>query len=169
MEQLNSTVLLMLGSNSLDASVAMQTALTQIDSKLKVKRIGSIWKSEAWGFDGPEFLNQIVEVFWQEPMDKLLQLLLNIEKDLGRIRLKEQKRYENRRMDIDILMWSSGRYNSECLEVPHPRMHLRRFVLVPLVEFWGDWLHPVQKLSINELLMACHDEKLVHLFQTTEN
>lgn len=169
MEVEENRVLLMLGSNTKDASVAMSEAIALLKMECQMCLVGSQWISEAWGFAGPAFLNQVVEVEWEYPLDDLLKLVLRVEKQLGRIRNPNATTYENRRMDIDLILWSGGTYQSEFLEVPHPRMHMRRFVMKPLAEHWGHWVHPVQNLSVQQLLAQCGDENLVHLFQTTEN
>ena len=162
-EHCQNRALLLLGSNAEDAEGALGEACRLLAEVADVLEMGSLWRTAAWGFEGPDFLNQVVEVCWHEGLDRLMEHGLAIETRMGRVRNPAASTYENRRMDIDILLWSEGEYQSDLLIVPHPRMHLRRFVLQPLAEKWGNWFHPIQNLSVQELLARCGDENLVHL------
>ncbi|RYG41818.1 MAG: 2-amino-4-hydroxy-6-hydroxymethyldihydropteridine diphosphokinase, partial [Chitinophagaceae bacterium] len=86
---------------------------------------------------------------------ELLNALLTIEKNLGRIR---EKRFGPRIIDIDILLYNNDIIHATSLDIPHPRMHLRRFVLAPLAEIAGEIIHPVLRKTIDELLLECPDE-----------
>ncbi|MEY2999450.1 MAG: 2-amino-4-hydroxy-6-hydroxymethyldihydropteridine diphosphokinase [Bacteroidota bacterium] len=162
-------VLLMLGSNAWDAPQALAEAQEVLNERVQIIRAGSIWQTPAWGFEGPDFLNQVLEAHWEEPLEALMAWALEVEKRLGRVRNPSATTYENRRMDIDLILWSGGEYRVDSVVVPHPRMEIRRFVLHPLAEHWGEWQHPIQKCTVSELLTRCSDENLIHLHQTTEN
>ncbi len=162
-------VLLMLGSNAEDASDALVEAQEALVEQVDIRLRGSVWRTPAWGFEGPDFLNQVLEVYWEDSLNELMDHALGVEMRLGRVRNPAAIAYENRRMDIDLILWSGGQYQSDTVIVPHPHMEIRRFVLHPLVEHWGDWVHPVQNCSISELLARCCDENLIHLQQTIEN
>lgn len=88
-------------------------------------------------------------------MKDLLKVNLQIEKDLGRVRNGDK--YSSRTMDIDILFYDNDCINQDDLIVPHPRLHLRRFVLEPLNEIVPNFIHPVFNKSISELLNECED------------
>ena len=161
--------ILLLGSNSSDAGVALQEAMAMLGEEMHLERKGSIWQTAAWGFEGPDFLNQAVEVRWALALDNLMERCLAVERAMGRLRNPQAQGYENRRMDIDIILWSKGEYQSDSVIVPHPRMEFRRFVLQPLAEHWGNWNHPTLNMTVAELLDRCSDENLIHLQQTIEN
>lgn len=162
-EQCQNRALLLLGSNAEDATEALKQARTLLAEATAVVKEGSLWRTSAWGFEGPDFINQVVEVCWEGPLEALMTFALEAEQRMGRVRNPSATTYENRRIDIDLILWSGGEYQSDLLTVPHPRMHLRRFVLEPLAEKWGNWFHPIQNLSVQELLARCGDENLVHL------
>lgn len=84
-----------------------------------------------------------------------MQGLLAVEQELGRERLAEG--YADRLIDIDILSIDAMVQQSALLELPHPRMHLRRFTLLPLQEVHPDWIHPSLGLSVTALLEVCPD------------
>ena len=162
-EHCQNRALLLLGSNAEDALMALAEACDHLAQATAVLKEGSLWRTAAWGFQGPDFINQVVEVCWEGPLEALMTVALEVEQRMGRVRNPSATTYENRRIDIDLILWSGGEYRSDLLTVPHPRMHLRRFVLQPLAEYWGNWFHPIQNLSVQELLARCGDENLVHL------
>jgi 2-amino-4-hydroxy-6-hydroxymethyldihydropteridine diphosphokinase len=102
------------------------------------------------------------------PMD-LLQQLLVIEMELGRVRHPEIQGYSSRTADLDLLYYGSRVIQTEKLTIPHPRLHLRRFALVPLCEVAPDFKHPVFKLTQKELLEQCTDDCLVREMLLEEN
>tara|TARA_B110000008_G_scaffold72488_1_gene73586 strand:- start:841 stop:1380 length:540 start_codon:yes stop_codon:yes gene_type:complete len=164
----NNRVLILLGSNSPDPLFAIDSAISKIIRYAKIHKTGSLFSSKSWGFTGRDFLNQMIEVEWQDSLSELMITLLKIEEKLGRIRNTKSNNYENRIIDIDIILWSGGQYVSDNLKVPHPRMNERLFVLVPLCEYWADWIHPIEKTSMDSLLASCSDENLVHLYNINE-
>ena len=161
-------VLISLGSNSPDPLLAINNAISTIILHAKIHKKGSLFSSKSWGFNGRDFLNQMIEVEWQDSLSILMTTLLKIEEKLGRTRNANSNNYENRIIDIDIILWSGGEYVSKNLEVPHPRMNERLFVLAPLCEYWADWIHPIEKTSMDSLLATCSDENLVHLYKSNE-
>jgi len=116
----------------------------------------SLYKSVPWGFESNHlFLNQTLEISTILHPFGLLSTLLDIEKALGRHRTKSG--YQSRMIDIDILFYENLVINQEGLEIPHPRMHLRRFTLLPLAEIAPHFVHPVLNSSVKDLLGACPD------------
>ena len=91
----------------------------------------------------------------------LLQQLLDIEKELGRVRRPEIQGYTSRTADLDLLYYGSRVIQTETLTVPHPRLHLRRFALVPLCEVAPDFKHPISKMTQEKLLEQCPDDGIV--------
>lgn len=84
---------------------------------------------------------------------------------MGRIRSLNEV-YEPRTIDIDILFYNQEVIDNELLKVPHPRLHLRKFVLIPLNEICSNYLHPLLKTTIFNLLSHCEDESEVKLFKS---
>jgi 2-amino-4-hydroxy-6-hydroxymethyldihydropteridine diphosphokinase len=120
----------------------------------------SVYETSPWGFqDDTYFLNQVVAIeTLLSPFD-LLAALLNIESAIGRIRTG--KNYSSRLIDIDILFYGNQVIDQKHLKVPHPRLHERRFALVPLAEIAGELVHPVFSLTINQLVGQCMDQSEV--------
>ena len=113
----------------------------------------SAYTTEPWGFEAEEwFLNELLVVETELEPDKLMDKLLEIEKELGRVRHPEVKGYCSRTVDLDILYYGDRIIETEKVTVPHPRLHLRRFALEPLCEIIPDFLHPIFNLSQTQLL-----------------
>jgi deoxyguanosine kinase len=123
----------------------------------KVTKQSSLYQSQAWGMEGaPDFLNQVIKIETKISAEELLIFLLEIEKKLGRERT-ETTMYQSRLIDIDILFFNKKTIKTEILEIPHPRLHLRKFVLEPLNEIAPNFVHPVLNKSVSELLKLCPD------------
>jgi len=159
-------ILLLLGSNSEDAVKVLAEARGALAERANVARSGSLWRTAAWGFDGPDFVNQVLEMEWLGEPEALLELCLEVERELGRVRDAAGPRYASRRIDIDLLLSSPFRtISGPVLELPHPRMPLRRFVLQPLAEHWGDWVAASSGARVVDLLGQCSDENAVYLLK----
>lgn len=124
----------------------------------------AIYESEPWGFeDDTPFLNQVVEISTELSPALLLEQLLTIETRLGRIRpfdgcgCSVQEGYSSRNIDIDILFYGQKLVFTEQLMIPHPRLHERKFTLVPLHEIAPGFIHPLLKKTISVLLQECRD------------
>jgi 2-amino-4-hydroxy-6-hydroxymethyldihydropteridine diphosphokinase len=97
-----------------------------------------------------KFLNAVVEFDYEDDPTSLLEQLIRIEEGLGRRR--DHKKNVSRTIDIDVLYWGDRRINNERLQLPHPRMHLRKFVLQPLADIRPSLILPGQKKTVSELL-----------------
>ena len=128
----------------------------------EVIQVSAAYESEPWGFDAEEwFLNRVVVVETELAPEALLQQLLDIEKELGRVRHPEIRGYTSRTADLDLLYYGTRIIQTDMLTVPHPRLHLRRFALVPMCEVAPALVHPVFELTQEELLQHCPDDSIV--------
>lgn len=119
-------------------------------------RSSSVYETEPWGFSGENrFLNMVVKMDTELDPAELLNRILEIESAMGRVRY--DKKYVSRIIDIDILFYGSRVSNSGMLKIPHPRLHQRKFVLVPLNEIAPGLIHPVSSLPVSRLLSQCPD------------
>ena len=148
---------LSLGSNQGEKLENLKKAIHLIASEVgAIQKIAAVYKTPSWGFEGDEFLNTCIKVSTYQAPEKLLQTLLAIEKKLGRTR-KGQNEYQNRPIDIDVLLFDDEIIFSKTLTVPHPKMLLRKFVLVPLNEIASTFIHPITKKKIAICLQNCED------------
>ena len=150
-----------IGSNIGDKLKNLEKAIELIHLKIAVvESISSIYKTEAIGFKGEDFLNICISIFSNEIPSYIMQNLLDIEKILGRVRNKKNKP-ESRIIDIDIIFIEDIVINTSLLQVPHPKMQNRKFVLKPLLEIDSKINHPITKESIPEMLRNCKDTSQV--------
>jgi 2-amino-4-hydroxy-6-hydroxymethyldihydropteridine diphosphokinase len=127
------------------------------EERLSIMAQSNIYETQAWGAgNSPDYLNQCIKISTELDAQSLMRLLLNIEKKLGRIRTESKN--QSRTVDIDMLLFNGDIIKTELLEVPHPRLHLRQFVLKPLNEIASGILHPVLHKSVHRLLMDCPDK-----------
>lgn len=152
------TVFIALGSNKGNKFENLQGAIFAIHHKIgTLKRISKVYKSPAVGFQGDDFLNACVLVQTQLKPKKVLKQLLQIETSMGRERTQTQG-YESRTIDLDVLFYEDEVFNSKELELPHPRLHERKFVLLPLHDLDATWKHPILQQTVAELLETSADE-----------
>ncbi len=157
------TVYLSLGSNIYPRSIYLSYALFLIEKTIgKIKAQSSVYLTQAWKMseDAAFFYNLCVELDTELSADMLLQKLLEIEKTLYRVR-SESQQYIARTIDIDILFFNSEIINTQNLKIPHPHIADRNFVLVPLSEIAGQYLHPIKKITLSELAKYCADKNFV--------
>ena len=157
-------VLIGLGSNLGDRVSNIKKAITLIQNQLgDVIAISDLYESASWGYDDHSYLNNaICLVSKLTPLD-LISALLEIELKLGRKRSDSQF-YKARTIDLDILLIEGVVINHHMLEVPHPRMNLRRFVLKPLADIAPDWVHDIEGISVSDLLLKCEDQIDVNFY-----
>ena len=157
------TAYVLFGSNMGDKAQIFDQACLYINIRCgRVVQTSAAYESEPWGFEADEwFLNRVIVVETLLPPEILLQELLAIEKDLGRVRHPEIEGYTSRTADLDLLYYGNRVIHSATLIVPHPRLHLRRFALVPLCEVAPDLVHPVLQMTQTELLQQCPDDAVV--------
>lgn len=156
------TVYLGLGSNLGNRQDNLDMALKLLGQRMQIGKVSSIYDTEAVGpIAQPRFLNLACEVRTRLAPEGLLALAKGIEAKMGR----HGRTGEPRIIDIDILMYGDSVVNAENLEIPHPRMGERQFVMVPLAEIAPDVVHPVTKKKIKEMNKAIREKQGVLKFE----
>lgn len=151
-------VYISLGSNQGDRFKNLQNAIDQIHITVgNIKIISKVYNSPAFGFESDDFYNACILVETEMKPNKLMKELLRIEKSLGRVRTKK-KEYQARIIDLDILLIGNQIVDTKTLQVPHPEMEKRRFVLRPLNNIAPKLEHPKLENTITDLLENCEDE-----------
>ena len=159
-----SHVIISLGSNLGNRVLYLNAAISRMQSEIGcMVAKSSIYESESWGFESKNaFLNQVVSFETELNPEGLLKILLKIEYELGRVRVSEV--YESRTIDLDILFFEDRIIDERALQIPHPRIQERKFILVPLNEILPDFNHPIFQKSIKMLLAECKDKLWVKKF-----
>ena len=143
-----------LGSNLGDRAGNLRTAIAQLGLLGKVTAVSSFHATEPVGYlDQPEFLNAAVLLETPLAPHALLEALLAIERDMGRVRIGVPAKGP-RLIDLDLLLYGGEIVESATLTLPHPAMHERPFVLAPLAEIAPGWKHPILHQTIATLLQA---------------
>jgi 2-amino-4-hydroxy-6-hydroxymethyldihydropteridine diphosphokinase len=156
-------VLLSIGSNigKKKQTILKAFELIKDSNILNNATISSFYETEPVGFkDQPWFLNAAISGYTKLSHNDLINILKTLEQILGR---KPRKRWHEREIDIDILLFGNTLLETKPLTLPHPRMHERKFVLLPASEIAGEIVHPKLGLSIKTLLDNCKDSSEVYL------
>ena len=149
-------VVLLLGTNMGERISNLENAMQEILLELgKIIQSSAIYETAAWGnVDQQNFFNQVVIVSSDLSADELMKKIIRIEEKLGRVR---KIKWEPRIIDIDILFFNDAILNAKNLVIPHPGLHERKFTLIPLAEIIPDYIHPVLKKSMVEILDTLKD------------
>lgn len=150
------TLFLITGGNIGDRKKNLQNAAEFIEQKIgNIIQSSSIYETEAWGNnDQSAFYNQVHIIETKLTAETIMKFILKIEKEMGRIRsIKNAARI----IDIDILFFNDEIINTTNVTIPHQEIQNRRFVLMPLNELSPEFIHPVLKKSMHELLSICND------------
>jgi len=159
-------VYILLGSNIDPKLQYIQDATKKISLRVgEIENTSGIYKSKALGFKSKQlFFNQILKITTSLTVEKVLDICLHIEKELGRIRqVGKKKIMSSRTIDIDIIYFNNDVIDQDNLTVPHPRLHERKFTMLPLCEISPDYVHPIFEKTNEELLARCNDSSDVQM------
>jgi 2-amino-4-hydroxy-6-hydroxymethyldihydropteridine diphosphokinase len=159
-------VYLSLGSNLGEREMYINEALQRISTRAgNITTISRFYESEPWGFESDaSFLNICAALETNSSPFELLNIFQSIEKEIGRVKNLGEG-YTSRIIDIDIVSFGSQIVDTEPLQIPHPQMEKRKFVLLPLAEIAPDFTHPKTTKSIQQILAACNDETTVSIYE----
>ena len=162
---MNKLVYLGLGSNLGDRKGAIERAIEKMaEQGIRVVRRSSLFETEPMELrDQPWFLNLVVEAETELFPRQLLNKILAIERELGR---RRRERNGPREIDIDVLLYGKSVVRIDALEIPHPRMQDRRFVLAPLIELAPEMRHPVVKKTFRQLLETLEGQRVVQVAES---
>ena len=159
-------VYIAIGSNLGNKKENYLEALARIARLAKTRLIkeSSVYESEPLGDSKEWYVNGVIEIETEFRPEMLLKKLKNIERAMGR--KKVRKRWGARIIDLDILLYDTAVLNKKNLKIPHPEIQTRKFVLVPLSEIAPQVIHPLLQATISELLVTLKDDKRVSLFRS---
>ena len=158
-----SKVYLSIGSNKGNRYRLINEAMEMIEKKIgKILVQSSFYESKSWGFKSNNFYNICLTVNSIKSPKSILSSIIEIEMKMGREKSPALKstEYSDRTIDIDILFYDDIVFNSDKLNIPHPKIELRNFVLIPLKEIEPNYIHPVLKKSIENLVLESKDNEL---------
>lgn len=162
--EIENKILLSIGTNYGDRELNIENAIDNLISSgaIETATIASIYETEPHGItEQAWFLNTALIGTTNLSPHEFLQISKSIEYSVGRT---QRKRWHEREIDIDIIFYNDLIINDKFLNIPHPRLEKRRFVLVPCVEIAPDYLHPLTKLTLKQLLNECSDTSIVRFY-----
>jgi deoxyguanosine kinase len=162
-------VVLSLGSNLGDRLDNIRGCISMIHHKAgTVIKVSRLYETPAWGFDAEPFYNCALTLHTTRSAEEVLAKILAIEKELGRERTAGEG-YQSRIIDIDLIAFNEEIIEAEHLTVPHPQMHERLFVLLPMRDLNLDWRHPILQKHLADLLRLSEDKSLCKVVQKLDN
>jgi 2-amino-4-hydroxy-6-hydroxymethyldihydropteridine diphosphokinase len=157
-------VFLGLGSNSGNRIANVVSAAEMIHKNVgKIAKKSKLYETQPWGNTAQDnFINQVLMINTTlDPRDLLMELT-KIERALGR---EKKEKWGPRTIDVDILFYGKRVVRDKGLEIPHPELHKRAFVLAPMMEIAAEWEHPLLKKTIDVLYMDCGDDSEVVMLE----
>lgn len=155
-------VVLSLGGNKGDREKLLFRAIESLNDHFQLLKVSKIYETSAWGGVAKgDFLNQIAVISTELQPENVLEIIQEIEIDLGRTR---EEPWGDRTMDIDILYFGDSVIHSDRLNIPHPYIDERKFVLIPLAELLPEKIHPITEKNSIEMLADCKDRNEVEVW-----
>tara|TARA_B100000902_G_scaffold302663_1_gene290688 strand:+ start:38015 stop:38503 length:489 start_codon:yes stop_codon:yes gene_type:complete len=157
-------IYIQIGSNIGDRYQNINKSIYLIEKMIgPISNCSSIYESSAWGLESQSpFLNCVIKIDSKLSPEETLKKSQMIEKKIGRVKtIKWGKRI----IDVDILFYNNDIIKNKNLIIPHPYIHKRKFVLIPLKEIANDLIHPIKNKNIEELYNDCNDEGNVELYE----
>lgn len=150
------TAYLLIGSNKGDRKAFLAQAVEKIHRMIgRVGEKSRLYETQAWGVTNQsDFLNQALAVETSLSPQKVLEQILKIENEMGRVRTEK---WAERTIDIDILLYDNFVVKEPNLVIPHPELPKRNFALIPLMDIAGEVEHPVLHQTIEDMYMDCED------------
>ncbi|PKB16116.1 2-amino-4-hydroxy-6-hydroxymethyldihydropteridine diphosphokinase [Flavobacterium sp. 5] len=167
--ELQHQVILSLGSNQGNRLTNIELCLELIHQEIgTIIKVSNLYETPSWGFESEAFYNCALVLHTTKTSEQILEEVLIVEKKLGRIR-NENAGYQSRIIDIDLIAFDSEIIDVEHLQVPHPLMQNRKFVLLPFQDLNLDWVHPILKKTIPELIQITTDDSSCEVVQELIN
>jgi 2-amino-4-hydroxy-6-hydroxymethyldihydropteridine diphosphokinase len=150
-------VILSIGSNQGNRLATIEACIELIHKEVAVVvKVSKIYETPAWGFESEPFYNAAILIHTSKSAQKILKQVLKVEKTLGRVRSKDSG-YLARIIDVDIIAFDEEIIATENLQIPHPLLQDRKFVLQPMLDLGLNWEHPILKKSVVQLLAQTED------------
>nr|WP_315195596.1 2-amino-4-hydroxy-6-hydroxymethyldihydropteridine diphosphokinase [uncultured Flavobacterium sp.] len=163
--ELQHQVILSLGSNQGNRLKNIELCLELIHQEVgTIIKVSNLYETPSWGFESEAFYNCALVLHTSKTPEQILEEVLSVEKKLGRIR-NENAGYQSRIIDIDLIAFDSEIIHVEHLQIPHPLMQNRKFVLLPFQDLNLDWIHPILKKTIPELIQVTPDDSACEIVQ----
>ncbi len=151
-------ILLSIGSNLGNRLKNIEQCISLIHLEVgTVVKVSSLYESESWGFESDSFYNCAVLIHTHKKAHKILKNCLQIEKKMGRTRNSDAT-YQARIIDVDLILFDEEIIFNDSLQIPHRHLQDRLFVLLPMIEIFNHWKHPLLNKSVTELISICEDK-----------
>ena len=161
-------VILSLGSNQGNRLENIERCIVLLHQEIgTVIKVSKLYETPSWGFESDSFYNCALILHTHKNAQQVLEEVLALEKKLGRVR-QNTEGYQARLIDIDVITFDEEIISSEKLQVPHPEMHNRLFVLIPMRDLNLDWRHPILQKYLHELLLLSEDKSACKAIQNLE-
>ena len=158
-------VILSIGTNQGNRLENVERCIQLIHQEIgTVVKVSKVYETPSWGFDSEAFYNCALVLHTSHSSHLILEQALRIEKKMGRVRNLDFG-YQSRIIDIDLIAFDAEIIDTESLQIPHPLLQNRKFVLLPMQDLNLDWVHPVLNKSIPELIAITPDESVCEVVQ----